>query len=414
MLDIKRLLNHLSALCFTLFLAPTWGVAQGPLSPLDIDVKQPPMGWNSWNRFGCDVSEQMIREMADAMVESGMQDAGYEYIVIDDCWQIGRDDQGNIVCDPERFPSGMKALGDYIHAKGLKFGIYSCAGAKTCANRPGSRGYQFQDAKKYAEWGVDFLKYDWCANKGQNAQAAYLTMRDALDATGRPMVLSICEWGYSEPWKWGKGIGQLWRVTNDIQDCWDCEFEWEGVGVINIIDQMADLRAYSQEGAYNDPDMLEVGNGGMNHEQYKSHFAMWCMLNAPLFAGNDLRSMDKKTQEILLNKELIALTKDDNNQQAFRAIHSQQYDLWVKSMTDHQYAFAFMNRTAEAVDIHYDWQKYIIADKAFGWHQVKIKPTAKIRDLWLHKTVGSCNEPMDYQLKPFETLVVLVSDEESF
>jgi len=181
----------------------------------------PPMGWNTWNKFGCNVSEVLIREAADAMVSSGMQAAGYEYIVIDDCWQVGRDQDGNILPDPQRFPSGMKALGDYIHSRGLKFGIYSDAGTLTCGKRPGSLGHEYQDAKKYAEWGVDYLKYDWCSTYDQNAKATYENMSDALRATGRPIVFSICEWGLNKPWQWGETIGNLWRTTDDIYDHWE-------------------------------------------------------------------------------------------------------------------------------------------------------------------------------------------------
>ena len=176
----------------------------------------PPMGWNSWNCFSCNINEAQIREIADLMVSTGMRDAGYVYLNIDDCWQVARAEDGTILVDKKNFPSGIKALADYIHSKGLKFGVYSCAGSLTCAGRPGSRGYQFQDARTYAEWGVDYLKYDWCFDEGQSPQAAYKTMRDALNATGRPIVFSICEWGNSQPWKWAKGIGHLWRTTGDI------------------------------------------------------------------------------------------------------------------------------------------------------------------------------------------------------
>jgi len=176
----------------------------------------PPMGWNSWNKFGCDVSETMIKRMADAMVQSGLANAGYQYIIIDDCWQTGRDAQGNILADPVRFPSGIKALAEYVHSKGLKFGIYSCVGEKTCAGRPGGRGHEYQDALMYASWGVDYLKYDFCFHEKLNAEAAYQTMRDALYAAKRPIILSICEWGSNQPWLWAKDIGNLWRTTKDI------------------------------------------------------------------------------------------------------------------------------------------------------------------------------------------------------
>jgi alpha-galactosidase len=211
----------------------------------------PPMGWNSWNHFACDVSEDLIRQTADAMVASGMKDAGYQYINIDDCWHGERDAQGFIQPDPKRFPSGMKALGDYIHSKGLKFGIYSDAGSKTCGGKPGSRGHEYQDAQTYAQWGVDYLKYDWCNVEGLKAEGAYQTMRDALHAAGRPIVFSICEWGDNQPWLWAKDVGHLWRTTGDIYACFDCKINhstWNSWGVLQILDKQKGLREYAGPG----------------------------------------------------------------------------------------------------------------------------------------------------------------------
>lgn len=226
------------------------------------------MGWNSWNRFACDVSERLIKETADAMVATGMKDAGYEYVVIYDCWQVDRDAMGRIVADPQRFPSGMKTLADYVHAKGLKFGLYSDAGTQTCEGRPGSKGHEEIDAKTYAEWGVDYLKYDWCHAKELDARDAYGRMSRALRAAGQPIVFSICEWGLSKPWLWAQGIGHLWRTTGDIQDCWDCGRGFGtlgvGMGVVHIIDLQEALYPYNGPGHWNDPDMLEVGNGGLS------------------------------------------------------------------------------------------------------------------------------------------------------
>jgi len=207
----------------------------------------PPMGWNSWNKFACNVDERLIRETADAMATSGMKDAGYQYVVIDDCWHGTRDSLGFIRPDPQRFPSGMKALAEYIHSKGLQFGVYSCAGNKTCAGRPGSRGYEYQDALTYAQWGVDYLKYDWCNTAGLNAAGAYATMRDALFAAGRPIVFSICEWGDNQPWLWGKEIGHLWRTTGDIVDTWQ-SMSTIGFGQVGH-------EKYAGSGRWNDPDI---------------------------------------------------------------------------------------------------------------------------------------------------------------
>ena len=252
-------------------------------------AQTPPMGWNSWNKFHCDVSEKLIMGAADALVNSGMKKAGYEYIVIDDCWQVDRDENGEIVVDKDRFPHGMKYLADYIHSKGLKFGIYSCAGTKTCQGRPGGRGHEYQDALTYARWGVDYLKYDWCNHGTQDAKASYSTMRDALYAAGRPIVFSLCEWGSTKPWEWAEDVGNLWRTTGDITDRWDA--------MIHIVDQEKDLAKYAGPGHWNDPDMLEVGNGGMTTEEYKAHFSLWCMLAAPLMSGNDLQNMDQDTKD---------------------------------------------------------------------------------------------------------------------
>lgn len=294
----------------------------------------PPMGWNSWNCFSCNINEKQIREIADLMVSTGMKDAGYEYLNIDDCWQVGRDNEGNILVDEKNFPSGIKALADYIHSKGLKFGIYSCAGTLTCAGRPGSRGYQFQDARTYAEWGVDYLKYDWCFDEGQNPQAAYKTMSDALKASGRPIVFSICEWGNSQPWTWAKGIGHLWRTTGDIINAFKGINYWGGCGVVEIIDKNADLHKYAGPGHWNDPDMLQVGNGVLTMEENRSHFTMWCMLAAPLLAGNDIRKMDKETLGILTNKEVIAVNQDKLGKQGGRYMKVGEHEIWVKQLSN--------------------------------------------------------------------------------
>ena len=229
-------------------------------------------------------SEGIVRETADAMVATGMRDAGYRYVIIDDCWQGERDADGFIQPDPERFPSGMKALADYVHAKGLKLGLYSDAGWTTCGDRPGSRGHEYQDALSYARWGIDYLKYDWCDTDGLNAEGAYQTMRDALEAAGRPIVFGICEWGDNQPWEWGKTIGHLWRTTGDIAPCFDCEVDhgdWSSWGVLRILDMQEGLRAHAGPGHWNDPDMLEVGNG-MSEAEDRAHFSMWAMLAAPL------------------------------------------------------------------------------------------------------------------------------------
>lgn len=366
----------------------------------------PPMGWNSWNKFGCDVSEKMIMEMADAMVISGMRDAGYEYIVIDDCWQVGRDSLGNIIPDPERFPSGMKALADYIHDHGLKFGIYSCAGSMTCQRRPGSRGYQFQDARTYAAWGVDYLKYDWCYHENQKAEAAYKTMSDALKASGRPIVFSICEWGDNKPWEWGKGIGNLWRTTADIRDCFQCEFDWGGLGVLDIIDKQVDLWPYAGPGHWNDPDMLEVGNGGMTEDEYITHFSMWAMLAAPLMAGNDLREMDESTKTILTNKDVIAINQDAKGAQARRFMDMGEHEIWVKPLSNGEVALCFLNRTNISWNLNYNWKKqtmYFVRDVNIRKH------VYAVYDVWEGKTIGNTEDHLQKKIPAHGVLMVRLS-----
>lgn len=364
----------------------------------------PPMGWNSWNNFGCDVSEKLIEEMADAMVSSGMAESGYNYIVIDDCWQVGRDSAGNILIDPERFPSGMKALGDYIHSKGLKFGIYSCAGSMTCQSRPGSRGYQFQDARQYAAWGVDYLKYDWCYNEGQKAEAAYKTMSDALKATGRPIVFSICEWGENKPWEWGKGIGHLWRTTPDIRNHFNVELNWGGLGIVNIIDKQVDLWQYAGPGHWNDPDMLEVGNRGLTHDENITHFSMWAMLAAPLMAGNDIRSMKDEVKTILTNKEVIAVNQDSLGLQAIKFMDMGAHEVWVKFLENDEVAMCFMNRSEEPWKDSYDWQRLNVYHLG---HAIRFsKADYSVRDLWKHKALKTTNEPLELNIPAHGILMV--------
>jgi len=379
---------------------------QASAQSFDELAQTPPMGWNSWNKFGCDVSEPLIKEIADAMVASGMKDAGYEYIVIDDCWQVDRDEKGNIIADPERFPSGIKALADYIHSKGLKFGVYSCAGSATCQGRPGSRGYQFQDARQYAEWGVDYLKYDWCNNQNQNAKGAYKTMSDALKECGRPIVFSICEWGSNKPWEWAEGIGHLWRTTADIQDCFDCEVNWGGLGVLAILDKQNGLHKYSGPGHWNDPDMLEVGNGGMTESEYRAHFSLWCILASPLMAGNDLRDMSESTKEILTNKEVIAVNQDPMGRQGFKYLDYGDMEVWVKPLENSELAFCFLNRDLEPHEITIDWQKFGIWE--YGG-RIKVDPDMKIHDLWKHEQVGDCQNPFTITVEGHDVVMVRLS-----
>jgi alpha-galactosidase len=347
-------------------------------------VLTPPMGWNSWNRFGCNVSEDMIKQMADTLVKSGMKDAGYQFVVIDDCWQVSRDQDGNIVTDEKRFPSGIKALADYVHSLGLKFGIYSDAGSKTCAGRPGGLGHEYQDALRYAAWGVDYLKYDWCSTTTQDAKASYANIRHALDASGRAIVLSICEWGTAKPWLWGKEVGgNLWRTTGDIQDRWAGHRKWPdgsccSDGVVSILDQEDGLESYAGPGHWNDPDMLEVGNGGMTPTEYRSHFSLWSMLAAPLIAGNDLRTMKDETQEILTNKEVIAIDQDPLGRQGRCVSRHGDTEVWARPLADGSRAVILFNRGSSELEVSVNWEEL-----GYPGHL-----RAAVRDLWQHKDLG--------------------------
>jgi alpha-galactosidase len=354
-------------------------VAAGELRALDNGLaRTPPMGWNSWNKFSCNVSEDLIKQAADAMVSSGMKDAGYQYVVIDDCWQVDRDAQGNIVADAKRFPSGIKALADYVHAKGLKFGMYSDAGTATCQNRPGGRGYEFQDARQYAAWGVDYLKYDWCNHSTQDSQASYSIMRDALKKSGRPIVFSLCEWGSTKPWLWAGDVGNLWRSTGDIADKWDTGEKQDGLGVVQILDLQDGLQSYAGPGHWNDPDMLEVGNGGMSITEYRAHFSMWCLLAAPLMAGNDIRSMSADIHDILTNKEVIAIDQDPLGREGRRVKRADGLEVWAKQLADGGRAVALLNRTGAEANIAVSW-----TDLGYPDHV-----PAKVRDLWAKKDLG--------------------------
>jgi alpha-galactosidase len=330
----------------------------------------PPMGWNSWNKFGCRIDEQLIRETADAMVSSGMRDAGYKYVNIDDCWEApARDANGDLATEPTRFPGGMKALADYVHSKGLKIGIYSSAGTGTCQRRPASLDHEVADAKKFAEWGIDYLKYDNCNNEKRPALERYKAMGDALKATGRPIVYSLCEWGENKPWEWGRTVGgQLWRTTGDISDRW--------TSMIRLLDKQVGLEQYSGPNAWNDPDMLEVGNGRMTNTEYITHFSLWALLNAPLIAGNDLRSMNDSTKVILMNREVIAVDQDWGGKQGTRVRDDGELQVWMKPMSNGDRAVILLNRSSTPFHL-------IATMKELGLSGGK----HRARDLWAHTDV---------------------------
>jgi alpha-galactosidase len=326
------------------------------------------MGWNSWNKFACNVSEQLIRETADAMVSSGMQAAGYQYVNIDDCWQVSRDAQGAIVADPKRFPSGIKALADYVHSKGLKLGVYTDAGRLTCQKRPGSYEHEVQDAKTYASWGVDYVKIDWCHAEGLDPEVQYAKFRDALAQAGRPIVFSICNWGVKAPWSWGPATGNLWRTTGDINDTYD------RMSVIGF--SQNGLEKFAGPGHWNDPDMLEVGNGGMKRDEYRTHMALWALLAAPLLAGNDLRSMTQETKEMLTNAEVLAVDQDAKGVQGHRVWDEGPLEIWVKPLANGSHAVGLFNRGESSLKITLDFK--MLGSASF----------LKLRDLWELKDLG--------------------------
>ena len=352
----------------------------------------PPMGWNSWNKFACDVNEKIVRAAADAMVGSGMRDAGYRYVVIDDCWQGPRDTNGFITADTQRFPSGIKALADYVHSRGLKFGIYSDAGRLTCGGRPGSQGHEYQDALTYARWGVDYLKYDWCSTGDRNAKEGYAVMADALRQSGREIAFSICEWGTAKPWLWAKNTGNLWRTTGDIFDSYnrkDPKRDWAHT-LLEIVDLNEPLWPFAGPGHWNDADMLEVGNGGMTPTEYRSHFSLWAMMASPLMAGNDIANMDESTRSILLNKEVIAVDQDPLGQQGRRVWKDGDREVWIRSVSGGARALLLFNRGDQPARIRATAE------------QLGYPPTlrAKVRDLWAHRDLPRWSGSFEADVEP--------------
>ena len=368
----------------------------------------PPMGWNSWNKFSCNINEKIIREVADAMVSSGMKDAGYVYINIDDCWQGKRDSEGFIHPDSAKFPSGIKALADYVHSKGLKIGIYSDAGDKTCGGYPASRGHEYQDAITYAKWGIDYLKYDWCNTEGLNAEGAYTTMSNALHSAGRPVVFSLCEWGTNKPWLWAKNVGYLWRTTGDIYPCFDCvkdHVTWKQWGAMYILDMQNGLRKYAGPGHWNDPDMLEVGNG-MSQNEDKAHFTMWCMLAAPLIAGNDLRNMSEDTKKILTNKSVIAIDQDSLGIEGFKYSSKDSLEIWFKPLVKGDWAMCFLNRSLKPQKVSFNWHNEAVTDSLSGRNAQFDNTLYNIEDLWNNKNIGTTKEALNTVVPAHDVLIL--------
>jgi alpha-galactosidase len=351
---------------------PPAGVKSLPYNGL---AKTPPMGWSSWNKFGCRIDEAMVREVADAMVSTGMKDAGYIYVNIDDCWQGGRNGKGVMRSDPKRFPD-MKKLADYVHRKGLKIGIYSSPGPKTCAGYDGSYGYEEQDAQTYAAWGIDYLKYDWCSAgklyKNEEMRPVFQRMGAALQRARRPIVYSISQYGLADVWEWAPKAGSnLWRTTGDIGA------NWKSIAEIGFEKQLK-LAPYAGPGHWNDPDMLEVGNGRLTAEEYRAHMALWAILAAPLLAGNDVRSMTPEVRSILLNREVIAVDQDPLGKQGTRALQTGPGEIWTKPMQDGSTVIGLFNRDSKPGVLN------------FAWQQVGLVTAPKrMRDLWRQEDVLS-------------------------
>jgi len=332
----------------------------------------PPMGWNSWNHYGCKATDAIVREQARAMATDGMKAVGYEYINIDDCWQGKRDAKG-FIHPNKRFPN-MKALGDYIHSLGLKFGIYSSPGPKTCAGFEGSYRHEKQDAETYASWGVDYLKYDWCSArnvyKPSEMPAVYKKMHKALLATGRPIVYSLCEYGMDRVWQWGPSVGgNLWRTTDDIEDNYT-RMAFIGFG-------QEGLARFAGPGHWNDPDMLEIGNGHMNANEYRSHMSLWCILAAPLIAGNDLATMSKQTLSILTNPEVIAVDQDPAGKEGYQVSEEGPLRVWVKPLADGSKAVGLFNEGKSTMPV------------TVRFKEIGFSGKVSIRDLWAHKDLGA-------------------------
>jgi alpha-galactosidase len=346
----------------------------GPLKPMGPNglAKTPPMGWNSWNKFARNVDDKAVRGMADAIVSSGMRDAGYIYVNIDDTWEAPqRDSSGNIQAN-EKFPD-MRALADYVHSKGLKLGIYSSPGTLTCAGYTASYNHEEQDARTWADWGIDYLKYDWCsANQVYHPgemKAAYQKMGAALRATKRPIIFSLCQYGYQDVQEWGADVGgNLWRTTGDISD------NWASMSRIGF-DQQVGREKFANPGHWNDPDMLEIGNGGMTDTEYQTHMSLWSILAAPLLAGNDIRTMTSSIKAILTNKEVIAIDQDKAGIQGARVRQDGELEIWKKPL-GRGVAVGLFNRSEQSANMTVKWAEIGIAKKS-----------PKIRDLWAHQDV---------------------------
>jgi len=365
----------------------------------------PPMGWNSWNTFGVKINEALIRETADAFVETGLKEAGYEYVVLDDGWMAPeRGSKGEFVADPEKFPSGMKALGDYIHSKGLKYGIYSCAGTHTCQKLPASYGNEELDARTFASWGVDFLKYDYCYKPpGVDGQALYRKMGQALRTSGRDIIFSLCNWGADEVWKWGASTGgHMWRTTGDISD------SWESMAKLGF--SQAQLHSYAGPDRWNDPDMLIVGvsgnsqcigGDGCTDAEYRTHMTLWCLLASPLMIGCDVRDMTPETKATLTAPEVLAVDQDPLGRQA-RSLSAENHNVqvWTKPLADGSVAVGLFNKATKGERLA------TVAWESLG---IGIDTEATVRDLWAGADLGVFRGSFASSIEPHGCRLVKVT-----
>ena len=371
----------------------------------------PPMGWMTWNLFQGNINEQLIRETADAMVEGGFRDAGYEYIFIDDLWQGGRDRQNNMIPDPEKFPNGIKALADYVHSKGLKLGIYSDAAQLTCGGWTASLGFEEQDARTFASWGIDYLKYDYCNAPEDSATARqrYRTMADALQKSGRNIALGVCEWGQRHAEEWCEEVGgQLWRTSYDVRDMWKDIVHQGGMGILDIVNVTAPLAKYVRPGQWPDMDMLVVGlNGkggpssdlggvGCTQTEYQTQMSMWCMMASPLAMTNDLRNVSEDDRRILLNPEIIAINQDSLGKGAERKVMNDNYQIFVRPLANGTHAVALLNTCEKPLTLTADFAELGLPGKY------------TIRDVWQHKDIAHKTSKWKGRVMPHETRVFIV------
>ena len=384
---------------------PTATTERGKLAPT------PPMGWMTWNMFKGDISEQLIKEIADAMVESGLRDAGYKYVFIDDLWQGGRDNRNNIIPDPKKFPNGIKALADYVHSKGLKLGIYSDAAQLTCGGCTASYGFEEQDARTFASWGVDYLKYDYCNAPEDSATARlrYKTMADALSKSGRDIVLGICEWGQRNGEEWCEHVGgQLWRTSSDVRDMWKDIVNQGGVGILDIINVTAPLSKQVRHGQWPDMDMLVVGlNGkggpssdlggvGCTYTEYQTQMSMWCMMSSVLALSNDLRHLTPEDKRILLNKEIIAIDQDPLGKAAERVVNEAGHQVFVRPLANGSHAVAILNSGDKA-------QRLSVSFKQLG-----LTGKYTVRDVWQHRDIARGATKWGGKVQAHETRVFVL------